>query len=73
MSSDLSRHDLLAIQIDGLHIRDELTLVAAVGIDSEGNKHPLAVVEGATENTATVLALLDNLTGRGLDPAVCRL
>jgi len=73
MSSDLSRLDLLAIQIDGLHIRDELTLVAAVGIDSEGNKHPLAVVEGATENTATVQALLDNLTGRGLDPAVCRL
>ena len=73
MSSDLSRLDLLAIQIDGLHIRDELTLVAAIGIDSEGSKHPLAVVEGATENTATVQALLDNLTGRGLDPAVCRL
>ena len=73
MSSDLSQLDLLAIQIDGLHIRVELTLVAAVGIDSEGNKHPLAVVEGATENTATVQALLDNLIGRGLDPGICRL
>jgi len=30
-----------------------LTLVAAVRIDSEGNKHPLAVVEGASENAAT--------------------
>nr|AWL91431.1 hypothetical protein CIT37_03465 [Bradyrhizobium ottawaense] len=48
------RIDLLAIQIDGLHIRDELTLVAAVAIDSEGNNHPLAVVEDATENTAIV-------------------
>jgi transposase-like protein len=48
-------------------------LIAAVGIDEKGEKHPLAVVEGATENTATVQALLDNLTGRGLDPKVCRL
>ena len=47
--------------------------MAAVGIDSEGNKHPLAVVEGATENTATVQALLDSLVGRGLDPGICRL
>ena len=31
------------------------------------------MVEGATENAATVQALLDNLIGRGLDPAVCRL
>ncbi|MBD3805255.1 MAG: transposase [Thioclava sp.] len=73
MSADLSQLDLLAIQIDGLHIRDELVLIAAVGIDEKGEKHPLAVVEGATENTATVQALLDNLTGRGLDPKVCRL
>ena len=73
MSSDLSQLGLLAFQIDGLHIREELTLVAAVGIDSEGNKHPLAVVEGATENTATVQAVLDNLIGRGLDPGICRL
>ncbi len=73
MASDLSKLDLLAIQIDGLHIEEELILVAAVGIDGDGTKHPLSVIEGATENTATVQALLDNLVGRGLDPAVCRL
>jgi transposase-like protein len=73
MASDLSPLDLLAIQIDGLHIQDELILVAAVGVDAAGDKHPLAVVEGATENAATVQALLDNLIGRGLDPAICRL
>src|SRR3954466_9060123 len=67
--SDLSQLDLLAIQIDGLHIRDDLILVAAVGIDGRGEKHPLGLVEGATENAATVQALLDNLVGRGLDPA----
>ncbi len=28
------------------------------------------MVEGATENTVVVQALLDNLVGRGLDPSV---
>jgi transposase-like protein len=73
MASDLSKLDLLAIQIDGLHIEEEVILLAAVGIDAEGAKHPLGVIEGATENAATAQALLDNLVGRGLDPAVCRL
>jgi putative transposase len=52
-----------------LHISDELILVAAVGIDGRGEKHRLGLVEGATENAATVQALLDNLVERGLDPA----
>ena len=65
--------DLLAIQIDGLHVQEDLILVAAVGIDAMGEKHPLGLVEGATENAATVQALLDNLVERGLDPAVVRL
>jgi len=73
MASDLSKLELLAIQIDGLHIQEELILVGAVGIDAAGDKHPLAVVEGATENATTVQALLDNLIERGLDPGVCRL
>ncbi len=73
MNADLSGLDLLAIQIDGLRIKQDLVLVAAVGIDGEGEKHPLAVMEGATENTAVVQALLDNLIDRGLDPKICRL
>ena len=48
-------------------------LVAAIGIDAEGVKHPLAVAEGATENAAVVQALIDDLIERGLDPAVPRL
>jgi putative transposase len=70
---DLSKLDLLVIQIDGLHIGNDLVLVAALGIDGEGHKHPLALIEGATENTAVVQALIDNLIERGLDPKVCRL
>ena len=73
MNADLSGLDLLVIQIDGLHVSDDLVLVAAIGIDGEGGKHPLALMEGATENAATVQALLDNLVDRGLDPAVARL
>ena len=73
MAADLSELDLLIIQIDGMHMDDELMLVGAVGIDGAGDKHPLGVIEGATENAAVVQALLDNLVGRGLDPTVCRL
>jgi putative transposase len=73
MASDLSKLDLLVIQIDGLHIGNELVLVAALGIDGEGHKHPLGLIEGATENATVVQALIDNLIERGLDPKVCRL
>jgi putative transposase len=50
MASDLSALDLLVIQIDGLHIGNDLVLLAALGIDADGGKHPLALVEGASEN-----------------------
>ena len=73
MARDLSGLDLLAVQIDGIHGAEDLVLLAAVGIDGAGAKHPLGLVEGATENAAVVQALLDDLVGRGLDPGVCRL
>jgi len=73
MAADLSKRDLLVIQIDGIHIENDLVLLAAVGIDGDGVKHPLGVLEGATENAAVAQALLDNLVERGLDPKVCRL
>ena len=70
--SDLSELDLLVIQIDGLHVGDHV-LMAAIGVDGNGDKHVLAVVEGATENTVVVQALIDNLLARGLDPTLPRL
>ncbi|MGY4327428.1 hypothetical protein ACVWWG_001845 [Bradyrhizobium sp. LB7.2] len=66
MAADLSALDLLVVQIDGLHLGGDLVLVAAIGVDGEGNKHPLALVEGATENAATVQALLDNVSAGSL-------
>jgi hypothetical protein len=39
----------------------------ALGIGIDGTKHPLALVEGSTENTTTVTELLVGLRERGLD------
>jgi len=58
MASDLSGLGLVVIQIDGIHMDEDMTLVAAIGVDVNGDKHPLGVVEGATENAATVQALI---------------
>ena len=73
LAADLSGLDPLVVQIDGIHISEHLVLVAAIGIDALGIKHPLALIEGATENTAVAQALIDDLIARGLDPAVPRL
>jgi putative transposase len=73
MATRLDALDLLVVQIDGIHMADDILLVAALGIDAAGDKHALGIVEGATENATTVQALLDNLIERGLDPAMPRL
>jgi putative transposase len=73
MASDLGDLDILVVQIDGIHITEHLVLVAAIGIDGEGVKHPLGLIEGATEHGAVVQALIDDLVERGLDPTVPRL
>jgi transposase-like protein len=73
MGADLSGLDIMVVQIDGIHISEHLVRVAALGIDSAGFKHPLGLMEGATEHSAVVQALIDDLIERGLDPAVPRL
>src|SRR5260370_6975713 len=73
METRLDDLDLLAIQIDGIHMDEDMLLVAAIGIDANGDKHPLGLFEGATENATTVQALIDNRVERGLDPIVRRL
>jgi putative transposase len=66
LAADLSDLDLVALMIDGVHFADHLCVVA-LGIDIDGVKHPLAVVEGSTENTTLVRGLLVGLRERGLD------
>jgi putative transposase len=66
LAADLSGLDLVAVMIDGVHFAESCCVVA-LGIDIEGNKHPLALVEGSTENATLVTDLLVDLRGRGLD------
>jgi len=66
LAADLSGLDLVAIMIDGVHFADHLCVVA-LGIGIDGTKHPLAVVQGSTENTTVVRGLLVGLRDRGLD------
>ncbi len=66
LGADLSGLDLVALMIDGVHVADHLCVVA-LGIGIDGTNHPLAVVEGSTENTTLVRGLLVGLRDRGLD------
>ncbi len=66
LGRDLSGLDLVALMIDGVHFADHLCVVA-LGIGIDGTKHPLALVEGSTENTTLVRGLLVGLRDRGLD------
>ena len=66
LAADLSGLDLVALMIDGVHFADHLCVVA-LGIGIDGVKHPLALVEGSTENTTLVRGLLVGLRDRGLD------
>jgi transposase-like protein len=66
LSRDLSGLDLVALMIDGVHFAESCCVVA-LAIDIEGTKHPLALVEGSTENATLVSGLLVDLRERGLD------
>jgi putative transposase len=52
--------------VDGIRVA-ERTCVVALGIAIDGTKIPLALAEGATENTTVVGDLLAGLRERGLD------
>ncbi len=68
LAADLSTLDLVALMVDGVHFA-ETCCVVALGIDLQGSKHPLALVEGSTENATLVTELLVDLRERGLDVA----
>ncbi len=66
LAADLSKVDLVALMVDGVHFAESCCVVA-LGIDIDGTKHPLAVVEGSTENSTLVTELCVGLRERGLD------
>ena len=66
LAADLSTVDLVAVMVDGVHFGEHCCVVA-LGIGVDGTKHPLALVEGSTENATLVTDLLVGLRERGLD------
>jgi len=66
LAADLSGLDLVALMVDGVHFGGHCCVVA-LGIGIDGTKHPLAVVEGSTENATLVTDLCVGLRERGLD------
>jgi putative transposase len=64
--------ELLIIYIDGMHFADQCVL-AAMGVDTQGRKHVLALREGATENAEAAKDLLQHLVEHGVDPTRRRL
>lgn len=72
MERRLDARDLLVIYVDGIQFGAQHVL-AAVGVDSTGEKHVLGLRQGASENHVVVAALLEDLVERGLDPTRRRL
>jgi hypothetical protein len=73
LTRDLSRLDLVALLVDGVHVASH-TCVVALGITIDGTKIPLGLAEGATETATVVRDLLAGLRERGLDttqPVLC--
>jgi len=67
LAAPLGELDLVALMVDGVHFAEHVCVVA-LGIDSQGYKHPLALEEGSTENATLVRTLLRTLRDkRGLD------
>lgn len=67
MERRLDEWDVLVVYVDGIQFGAQHVL-AAVGVDANGEKHVLGVHQGASENAEVARALLEDLVERGLDP-----
>jgi putative transposase len=66
MSRPLGDVRLAVLMLDGIELKGHCCVVA-LGIDSDGVKHPLGLWDGSTENATVATTLLANLVERGLD------
>jgi hypothetical protein len=69
----LSALDLLVIPIDGLHIGNDLALVAPLGIDGERSQTSARPDRRSNRERRRRAGAHRQLIERGLDPKVCRL
>jgi len=66
MSRPLADLRLAVLMLDGIELKGRCCVVA-LGIDTDGTKHPLGLWDGSTENATVATTLLANLVERGLD------
>src|SRR3954451_15343139 len=66
MSRPLDDLRLAVLMLDGIELKGRCCVVA-LGIDTDGVKHPLGLWDGSTENATVATTLLSNLVERGLD------
>ena len=66
MSRPLGDLRLAVLMLDGIELKGRCCVVA-LGIDTDGTKHPLGLWDGSTENATVATTLLTNLVERGLD------
>jgi putative transposase len=66
MSRPLGDLRLAVLMLDGIELKGRCCVVA-LGIDTDGVKHPLGLWDGSTENATVATTLLANLVDRGLD------
>ena len=66
MSRPLGDLRLAVLMLDGIELKGRCCVVA-LGIDTDGVKHPLGLWDGSTENATVATTLLANLVERGLD------
>jgi putative transposase len=66
MSRPLGDLRLAVLMLDGIELKGRCCVVA-LGIDTDGVKHPLGLWDGSTENATVATTLLSNLVERGLD------
>lgn len=66
LDRDWTQVELLVIYLDGMQLGSHHVL-SAVGVDPEGRKHVLGMVEGASENQVAAQALLVHLREHGVD------
>src|SRR3954467_8990301 len=66
MSRPLGDLRLAVLMLDGIDLKGRCCVVA-LGIDTDGVKHPLGLWDGSSENATVATTLLTNLVERGLD------
>ena len=66
MSRPLGDLRLAVLMLDGIELKGRCCVVA-LGIDTDGVKHPLGLWDGSSENATVARTLLANLAERGLD------